>query len=86
MPILMTVAGMPKEHYEGMFAALGDPVRRAPGFVAHFAQETPDGVVVQEVWETREQFDTFFRDNVAPNVPPGAPEPDVTELLNATGR
>ncbi len=86
MPILMTVQPMPRDAYEGMFAQFGEPVRQAPGFLAHFAEETPDGVIVREVWETREQFDRFFGENIAPHMPPDGPPPDFTDLLNAAGR
>jgi hypothetical protein len=35
----------------------------------HVAYVTPDGLVVGEVWETREQHQKWFEENVKPNVP-----------------
>ena len=35
----------------------------------HVAYPTPGGVTVGEVWESLGQFETFFNQNVKPNVP-----------------
>jgi len=35
----------------------------------HVAYKTPDGMGVGEVWESRQQYEKFFDENVKPNVP-----------------
>ena len=35
----------------------------------HVSYEDASGFVVAEVWETQEQHDTWFNENVKPNVP-----------------
>ena len=44
-------------------------VKKQPGFLFHVSYEDGDGLVVAEVWETREQHDAWFDANVKPNVP-----------------
>jgi heme-degrading monooxygenase HmoA len=87
MPITMTqhAPGMPREVYDQTIANIGEPLRQSGGFISHAAQVTADGVTVTEVWETREQWQQWFDTSVRPHLPPGAPEPTVTELHNALG-
>jgi hypothetical protein len=40
-----------------------------PGFMMHVAYPSPGGFSVGEVWESRGQFETWFNENVKPNVP-----------------
>src|SRR6266540_2719666 len=48
---------------------LVEQVKRQPGFVLHVSFEDSQGFCVAEVWETKEQHDSFFNQNVVPNVP-----------------
>lgn len=36
------------------------------GAIYHFAARTPDGLFVSDLWETRDAFDTFARDQISP--------------------
>jgi hypothetical protein len=40
-----------------------------PGFVLHVAFEDSQGFCVAEIWETKEQHDSYFNEKVVPNVP-----------------
>ena len=58
----------PISTYEAMHRAVmdvaGDDV---PGLIVHFAHPTPRGFELTEVWETKDQLDTFTRE-VMPRV------------------
>ena len=88
MPITMTQhsPGMPFHVYDEIIANVGGPLRASPGFISHVANAGPDGVTVTEVWETREQWESWYSTSVKPHLPPNAPSPTVTELHNALGR
>ena len=66
-----------RHHVKGMNASLYDQVspnlieklKRHPGFVYHVAFATPEGFTVSEIWESREQHDDWFDNNVRGNVP-----------------
>jgi len=65
----MSAAGMELSTYDQASAQLTQLVKKQPGFLMHVAYTTADGMAVGEVWERREQFDTWFNDYVKPNVP-----------------
>jgi heme-degrading monooxygenase HmoA len=65
----MTAAGMDAATYDQASTQLADLIKRQPGFMMHVAYPTPGGFTVGEVWESRGQFETFFNQNVKPNVP-----------------
>ena len=50
----------------------------APGSLFHWVAATDDGIVVTDVWETREQFESFAQDQIGTNTQaagfPGPPE------------
>ncbi len=73
MAVLMIadVDGQTPEMYDGMLAQLGEPMRRAKGFISHLAGPNGDGWRVIEVWETKEDATKFFAEAVQPNLPPG---------------
>jgi heme-degrading monooxygenase HmoA len=64
-----------------------------PGFLARFAGETPDGLRVISVWESKADADRFFAERLAPLVrevtgattagPPQISELDVEEYWMA---
>jgi len=37
-----------------------------PGAIFHWVAETPDGLRVVDVWETREQFEQFAEEQIGP--------------------
>jgi len=64
-----TPAGMDAATYDTVSAGLIPVLKKQPGFLMHIAYVTPDGLVVGEVWETREHHQKWFEENVKPNVP-----------------
>jgi len=56
-------------------------VKQQLGFVFHVAFEDSQGACVAEVWETKEQHDSFFNEHVIPNVP-GEIEQEVITVHN----
>jgi quinol monooxygenase YgiN len=48
---------------------LVEGVKRQPGFLLHVASEDSQGFCVAEVWDSQEQHDAWFNNNVAPNIP-----------------
>ncbi len=80
------VPGMPAEAYDQTTAQVGDTLRGAPGFISHAGVVDADGVTVTELWETREQWQTYFDEHVKPHLPPDLPEPSFTELRAGFGR
>lgn len=83
MAVLVTaeVHGQTLQGYEGMLSALGEALRRAPGFLLHTAHPVADGWRVLEIWQSKQAADAFFATHVAPNLPPGIrPKRSVQEL------
>jgi hypothetical protein len=68
VPVRMTAAGMDAATYDQASAQLAGLVKVQPGFMMHVAYPSPGGFSV-EVWESRGQFETWFNENVKPNVP-----------------
>ncbi len=62
-------APMSAAQYDEAAPTLIEQMKKQPGFLVHVAYEDADGFVVAEVWETKEQHDTWFEANVKPNVP-----------------
>ncbi len=77
--VRMTVAGMDKATYDEVSSHLESAIKKQPGFIMHVAYPTPDGFYVGEIWASRGQFETWFNENVLPNVPAQI-NPEVTEL------
>jgi heme-degrading monooxygenase HmoA len=65
----MTAAGMDEATYDQVSAQLAPLVRQQPGFIMHVAYPSPGEFSVAEVWESRGQYETWFNENVKPNVP-----------------
>lgn len=55
--------------YEAAAAALIEKLRAQPGFIAHYAWEEGNSMHVAEIWETAEQHNAWFDNNVKPNLP-----------------
>jgi hypothetical protein len=62
-------AGITPAQYDEISPPLVELIKKQPGFVLHVAFEDSQGFCVAEVWETKEQHDAFFNENVVPNVP-----------------
>ena len=70
MPVLIRHrSAMNPAQYDEASPPLVEKLKKQPGFLLHVSYEDADGFVVAEVWETREQHDTWFDANVKPNVP-----------------
>ena len=67
--VRLTAAGMDAAAYDQVSTQLTGLVKKQPGFMMHVAYPSPGGFSVGEVWESREQFQTWFSENVKPNVP-----------------
>jgi heme-degrading monooxygenase HmoA len=67
--VRMSAAGMETSNYDEASAQLAELVKKQPGFMMHVSYKTADGMGVGEVWESREQYDKWFNENVKPNVP-----------------
>jgi hypothetical protein len=76
--VRMTAAGMDAATYDQTSTQLAALVKKQPGFMMHVAYPIPGGFSVGEVWESRGQFETWFNENVKPNVP--GVEHEVIEL------
>ncbi len=63
------VDGFTMANYDEVSPPLVELVKQQPGFVVHVAFEDSQGACVAEVWETKEQHDSFFNEHVVPNVP-----------------
>jgi hypothetical protein len=63
------VDGLTLADYDQISPPLVELVKQQPGFVIHVAYEDSQGACVAEVWETKEQHDSFFNQSVVPNVP-----------------
>ena len=74
MAVIMTaeLAGAHASFIEGMRAAgVVDALEKAPGFVSHISGAASSGYRVIEVWESREDHQTWYDDHIAPSLPPG---------------
>jgi hypothetical protein len=74
MPVLMIgeVPNLTEEVYAGMIGQLMPVMRASNGFISHAAGPSPTGGWrVVEVWESEEDSEKWFNENVKPNLPPG---------------
>jgi len=55
----------------------------APGGIFHWVTKTNDGIRVTDVWESKEQFERFSREQIGPrSAEAGVPAPTVIDLLS----
>ena len=70
--VIAEVTGASPATYDPMIAQLGETLRGAKGFIAHFADAGGEtGWRVIELWSTKEEAVEWFAKYVAPNLPPG---------------
>jgi hypothetical protein len=80
MPVLMIaeVPNLTEEIYGPMVGQLMPLMRAYQGFIAHAGGPGPTGAWrVIEIWESEADGESWFADNVKPNLPPGI-EPNRT--------
>jgi quinol monooxygenase YgiN len=63
------VAGMDPSQYDEISPPLIEKLKTQPGFVIHVAFVDNGRFTVSEIWESQEQHDRWFNENVKPNVP-----------------
>ena len=74
MAVLMIgdVPNMTEDAYAGMVGQLKPVMLASKGFIAHTGGPGPDGGWrVVEIWESEEDGQRWFDENVKPNLPPG---------------
>jgi hypothetical protein len=74
MPVLMIgeVPNLTEEIYGGMVGQLMPVMLASKGFISHAGGPSPNGGWrVVEVWESEEDGEKWFNENVKPNLPPG---------------
>jgi hypothetical protein len=76
--VRMTVAGMDAANYDQVSTQLAPLVKKQPGFIMHVGYPSSGGFTVEEIWESRGQYETFNA-NVTPNVA-GEIQQEVIEL------
>ena len=64
----MNFRGATLAQYDKVIALMGLTAGGAgpPGAVSHWAAATGDGLRVVDVWESREQYDAFAREQIGP--------------------
>lgn len=62
-------AGMDPAKYDQSSSELIPQLKQQPGFLYHVAYPTADGMIVSEIWESREEHDRWFDEYVKPNIP-----------------
>lgn len=73
MPVLMIaeVPNLTEDVYAGMVGQLTPLMRAQKGFVSHAGGPSPEGGWrVVEVWESEEDGENWFDENIRPNLPP----------------
>jgi heme-degrading monooxygenase HmoA len=65
----LSASGMTTDTYDQASEQLQPLVLAAPGFVAHVAFVVDGDFHVSEIWESRDDFQNWFDNNVKPNVP-----------------
>ncbi|MET0912401.1 MAG: hypothetical protein ABWZ68_03770 [Acidimicrobiales bacterium] len=73
MPVLMIgdVPNLTEEIYAGMIGQMAPLMRAHKGFISHAGGPSPDGGWrVVETWESEADGQSWFDENVKPNLPP----------------
>jgi heme-degrading monooxygenase HmoA len=73
MPVLMIgeVPNLSGELYDSMLEQMKPRLQAAPGFIAHSGGPSPNGGWrVVELWDSEADGQTWFEENVRPNLPP----------------
>jgi hypothetical protein len=69
--MIAEVPNLTDEIYAGMLGQIKAPMRASKGFISHAGGPSPaGGWRVVEVWESEEDGNKWFDENVKPNLPP----------------
>ena len=79
--VRLSASGMTTDTYDKASEQLAPLVLAAAGFVAHVAFVVDGEFHVSEIWESRDDFQNWFDNNVKPNVP-GVEIDEVREVHN----
>ena len=74
MPVLMIgeVPNLTEDVYAAMVGEMMPLMRASKGFISHSGGPSPSGGWrVVETWDSEEDGQAWFEQNVAPNLPPG---------------
>jgi hypothetical protein len=77
--VKMTAPGMDLGLYDQMSEHLEPLMQQYSGWVMHTAYPVANGFCVEEIWDSRGQFEAWFNENVKPNLPAEI-QPEVIEL------
>jgi heme-degrading monooxygenase HmoA len=77
--VKMTATGLDLATYDQMSSHLEPLMAKYPGFTMHVAYPVADGFIVEEIWASRAEFESWFNENVKPNLPHDI-QPEVIEL------
>lgn len=80
------VPGMTKEQYDQVSSGAAEAQKVAPGFQAHYAVFDDGVLTVIEVWDSVDEHDTWYDNNIRPHIPADTPKPDLAELHNSRSR
>lgn len=80
------IKGQTTEGYDGVLSAVGESIQKAPGFLLHVAHPAEGEWMVYEIWETKEQADRWFAQNIVPNLPPGIHPKRSYQILHSVVR
>ena len=77
--ILVETPGGTQEQYDIVLESLDLGGKNPPGQIFHIAGPTDDGWRVVDLWESREDFDRFFEENLREALTAaGMPEPKLS--------
>jgi hypothetical protein len=79
--VVLEIKGGTLEQYEQVLTKMGlNPGGTTPpGGKFHWAAKTDDGLLIVDVWETREAFDAFAEEKIGPiSAEVGMPAPTMT--------
>jgi len=69
--ISTSVKDQTQEGYDGVLDAVRVSIKNAPGFILHCAHPAEGEWKVYEVWNSKQESDKWFAENVVANLPPG---------------
>ena len=78
--VIIECKGATLDQYDQVLAKMGRTPRGrgAPGSLFHWVTATEDGIRVTDVWQTREEFETFAAEQIGPlSAEAGFPAPPV---------
>jgi hypothetical protein len=66
--MFMRFTGISRREYDQVIASLELDISPAPGHIVHVAGETQDGLLVCDVWQTKETAESFVGDVLEPRL------------------